>query len=428
VDTGVTKRTVIEILVVALVGGGFALGAQFLPAVPKVIVGNRTWTVAWAGPPENAAAGGPQVTSAFPDGRAHGQTLRQVVSLSLGGDAFRVRFTNQYGDVPLELSHLTVAPALGSGAIDKSQMHTLEFNGAPVAFIPVGAESTSDPVPMSVPAGDHLAISISVFGTSPSPTLHQFAGMTSWISAVGSGDLTRVADGSRFPIRTTADFWLATVEVLNPPGAVHAVVALGDSLTDAYFLTDNDQTWPEIVQGRLASDPATSNLGMINGGIVANTVTDVGCTDCGDPMTDRVVRDVVDLPGVDCAVVFGGTNDIGRGASAAAVVHGLATILGVLHAHHMCAIGVTIPPRDEGSYGWVERTMDPVRRAVNGWLRGTHSFDALVDADQILTDPAQADRIAPQYSADGTHLNDAGRAALAAAVPLAALAGSTSKP
>jgi lysophospholipase L1-like esterase len=57
------------------------------------------------------------------------------------------------------------------------------------------------------------------------------------------------------------------------------------------------------------------------------------------------------------------------------------------------------------------------RIAVNAWIRG--HFDAVLDFDAAVRDPARPDHLAPAYdSGDGLHLSPAGYRALAAAIPL----------
>jgi lysophospholipase L1-like esterase len=420
-------RTLIEVVVVAGVASGLAVAGVSLRPPPKLVVGTRQWFTSWAQPAEDAAAGGPQVTNAFPDGRAHDQTLREVLTLSLGGQALRIRFTNQYGDAPLRITAAAVAPALGNASIDAGQSRRLTFNSALITTIPPGAQATTDPINVPVGSGQEVAVSFAVFGTSPSPTLHQFAGRTSGISPPGSGDLTARSDGSGFTIHTTAEFWLATAEVLDPAGSAHDVVALGDSQTDPYLLSDGDLTWPELVRRQLEGSPATAGIAMINGGLTGNTVTDVNCDICGEPIMTRVIRDAVDLPGVATAIILAGTNDISRGATATEIVHGLASVAAILHAHGIRAVAMTIPPRREGAFGWKTATMDPVRRSVNGWLRAQKDFDALVDIDPLLADPGHPTRINQTFfRSDGIHLSPEGEARVASALPLALLSRATS--
>jgi lysophospholipase L1-like esterase len=55
---------------------------------------------------------------------------------------------------------------------------------------------------------------------------------------------------------------------------------------------------------------------------------------------------------------------------------------------------------------------------VNAWLRGAGAFDAVLDLDAAVRDPADPRRVrAGLHDGDGLHLNPAGYATLAAAVP-----------
>jgi lysophospholipase L1-like esterase len=69
---------------------------------------------------------------------------------------------------------------------------------------------------------------------------------------------------------------------------------------------------------------------------------------------------------------------------------------------------------------------ESVRQATNSWLRSANAFDALIDWDRVLRDPASPTRLNPAYnSRDWLHPNDAGYQALAAAVPLGQLTALT---
>jgi len=59
------------------------------------------------------------------------------------------------------------------------------------------------------------------------------------------------------------------------------------------------------------------------------------------------------------------------------------------------------------------------RAAVNRWIGTSGEYDAVIDFDAATRDPADPLRLRPAYdSGDGLHPNDAGMAAMAAAVPV----------
>ncbi len=59
------------------------------------------------------------------------------------------------------------------------------------------------------------------------------------------------------------------------------------------------------------------------------------------------------------------------------------------------------------------------REAVNQWIRTSGEWDAVVDFDRAVRDPAHPLRMLAQYdSGDHLHPNDAGMQAMANAIPL----------
>ena len=62
---------------------------------------------------------------------------------------------------------------------------------------------------------------------------------------------------------------------------------------------------------------------------------------------------------------------------------------------------------------------DTLRRQLNAWLRTDSPFDAVIDLDTALRDPADPSRMAADYdSGDHLHPGDAGNRAMAEAVDL----------
>ena len=54
------------------------------------------------------------------------------------------------------------------------------------------------------------------------------------------------------------------------------------------------------------------------------------------------------------------------------------------------------------------------RQAVNHWIRTSRAFDAVIDFDKAIRDPASPTRMLPSYdSGDHLHPNDAGYQAMA---------------
>ena len=59
------------------------------------------------------------------------------------------------------------------------------------------------------------------------------------------------------------------------------------------------------------------------------------------------------------------------------------------------------------------------RQAVNAWIRTSGAFDAVIDFDAVVRDPADPVRLLPAYnSGDGVHPNDAGYEAMANSIDL----------
>ncbi|HEX7690723.1 MAG TPA: SGNH/GDSL hydrolase family protein, partial [Burkholderiaceae bacterium] len=92
------------------------------------------------------------------------------------------------------------------------------------------------------------------------------------------------------------------------------------------------------------------------------------------------------------------------------------------------AVAGTLPPFEDALAGTPlaaysrPAAKDALRRRVNDWLRATDVFDAVVDFDAVLRDPAHPARLAPAFdSGDHLHPGDRGNAAMADAVDLGAL-------
>ena len=83
-------------------------------------------------------------------------------------------------------------------------------------------------------------------------------------------------------------------------------------------------------------------------------------------------------------------------------------IVSRVKARGLKVIGVAIIPRHnrppmENNTGW-DDAKTRVRRDVNQWIRTKASFDAVLDFDRVVQDPANVDLLYPPFNCgDGIH-------------------------
>jgi hypothetical protein len=80
----------------------------------------------------------------------------------------------------------------------------------------------------------------------------------------------------------------------------------------------------------------------------------------------------------------------------------------------------TIAPFEGASPdGFHSAEKEALRGRINDWLRASRDFDAIVDIDAVLRDPARPTRLLPAYdSGDHLHVNAEGNRAAAALLQL----------
>jgi lysophospholipase L1-like esterase len=140
---------------------------------------------------------------------------------------------------------------------------------------------------------------------------------------------------------------------------------------------------------------------------------------CGPPAPERLDRDVLSVPGVRAVLLLEGTNDIGGGdnappAPAAQVIEAMRSIAARLHARRLRVIGATVLPMCNAAGSEKELT----RLAVNQWITTSGTFDAVLDFDAVLRDPADPTQMVADLRTDCYHPNAAGDALLGRSIPL----------
>ena len=112
-----------------------------------------------------------------------GNTLRQVVQVSIGGKQLRVRFSNVFGTNPVVMNSAHLALSAGRSAIKTRTDEALTFLGSPSVIIPAGEAVVSDPFDFDLAPLSDLAVTIDFGGTSAAVTGHPGSRTTSYLQA-----------------------------------------------------------------------------------------------------------------------------------------------------------------------------------------------------------------------------------------------------
>ncbi|MGH7619564.1 MAG: SGNH/GDSL hydrolase family protein, partial [Gemmatimonadaceae bacterium] len=90
------------------------------------------------------------------------RTIRQIVHVSIGGGALRIRFTNEYADRPLVVGSVHVALRDTGSVIRAGTDRVVTFGGRPGITLRPGAVMFSDPMTFALPQLSDLAITMFV--------------------------------------------------------------------------------------------------------------------------------------------------------------------------------------------------------------------------------------------------------------------------
>ncbi len=387
--------------------------------------GGHGWVAGWAASPQ-VATPGTLAAAGFDD-----QTVRNIVFMSVGGDAVRLELTNVFGASALEIGHVTVAVAGQGAAAVPGTIHQVTFRGSASFRIPAGAQALSDPVAMRVRPLQDLAVSVYLPGQTGPATLHSDAQQVNWVSA--TGDHAADQDASGFTIQTQSWYYVSGV-IVRSPSAGGTVVAFGDSITDGFGSTIGaNARWPNDLARRLDALRGRT-LSVVDEGISGNRVlNDALC--CGVNAEARFERDALDQPGVRDIIFLEGINDFGFSAlppnplidpvtdvSAAQVIAAYEHLIAQAHDRGLKISGATLLPFQGAAY--YTAAGEAKREAVNAWIRTSGAFDGVIDFDKLMRDPANPLAMNPAYdSGDHLHPNDAGYQAMANAISLRMLGG-----
>jgi len=338
-----------------------------------------------------------------------------IAHTSIGGRRVRIELSNAFGSAPLVIGAAHIALRDTESAIIPASDRALLFAGHPTAWIPPGATEISDAVDMDVPAFSDLAVSIYIPDTAATDTMHAVGLHTTYVSKEGDATgASTMADATT----TQSFYFLTNVDVAAPPSAA-AIVTFGDSITDGAVSTPNtDHSWPSFLARRLAASGG-ANIAVLNQGISGNRLLRDGA---GVNALARFDRDVLAQPGVKWLMILEGINDIGLSSASDPVtsddlIAALKQLIERAHEHGMKVIGGTLTPYEGAAY--YRESGEPIRMAVNQWIRSSGAFDAVVDFEAATRDPEHPKQFRPGFNnGDHLHPNDAGYQAMADTIDL----------
>ena len=371
------------------------------------------WVGTWTAAPAPAESG------AFAN-----HTLRMIPRVSIGGSRLRVRISNAYGTRPLAIGAASVGLRSAGPALVPGSNRRLTFGGETSATVAAGAHFVSDPVELAVVPLSDLAVSLHLPEDLPASfgITGRYARQTNYISPPGD-----FASAEVMPVGRLTDDWffVCGIDVVAPQ-ATGAVVALGDSLTDANISThDGHHSWPAQLARRLMARPRGRPMAVMNQGLGGNRILhDIR----GDSGLRRFDRDVLAQPGVTHTIIMLGTNDLRNRwrkpeeeVSAAQMIAGLKQFAVRGHARGIRVMAATLTPFENETFlpGAWNPKREAIRQEVNEWMRKSDAFDAIVDFDRALRDPDHPPRMLPIYDCgDHLHPSDLGYRTMGDAIDL----------
>ncbi|KQV51060.1 MULTISPECIES: SGNH/GDSL hydrolase family protein [unclassified Duganella] len=355
------------------------------------------------------------------------QTVREVVRTSVGGEQVRITYSNRYGAAPLVIGEARLAATRGEASRAASSQQDgsgvqLTFGGQRGVTIAPGQTATSDAASLPIAARQRLSISTWLPQRTALATFHWGAQQTAFVAPGNLAAATALPAAQAMTGRT----FLSAVQVAGP--ARLAVVAFGDSITDGNGSTpDLDLRWPDQLAAR-ADGVAVANAGISGARLLSDGM--------GEKAAARFEHDVLAQPGVGTVIVLLGINDIGwpgsafapqeAPATASAMIAGYRKLISAARARQVRIVGGTLLPFEGALHGTpysghYSPAKDKVRHEVNDWIRHSGEFDATIDFDQLLRDPAHPTRLRAGFdSGDHLHPSDAGYAEMARAAALVA--------
>lgn len=359
------------------------------------------WLTTWATAPQLV-----EPNNLPPEPGLSGNTLRQIVRVSVGGKQVRLRFSNKYSTDSLSVKAVSIAVPLDSSNVNASTIKSLTFDKKNNFTIAPGSDIYSDEMNFDLKPNSLLSITIYYDKVTKSVTGHPGSRTTSFIV---KGNQTNTAEFKN-PVKTDHWYSLFNIDVKTEEPS-YAVAIMGNSITDGRGSGTNRQNrWPDIFSQRLLANNDTKNISVLNFGIGGNCVVRGGL---GPTALDRFDYNVLNQQGVKWLIILEGVNDLGGTRSAEdaekrveELIAAYQVMIDKAHANGIKAYGATILPFAKSFYDKPFRI--EAWKKVNDWIRNSGKFDAVIDFAKLMQSENPEVILNDMHDNDYLHPNEAG--------------------
>ena len=329
-------------------------------------------------------------------------SLRQIIKISIGGEKFRIKLSNRYGNDSLEIKSLSIAKSKGNGQIELSTIKNITFNNNEFISISKGDEIYSDIFDFELSSSSEIAISLFLGKVPSNLTGHIFSITNSYIEKGNK------INEENFRSDNKIEHWIfiTNIEVVSTK-KLNGIVCFGDSITDGRFSSvDKQERWPDFLFKKLQNE--NIDIAINNQGLSGSFLTTNGL--------ERFERDVINQNGVKYIIVFYGINDITKlNKNENDIIKAFKTMIEKAHKANLLIYGATLTPFK--GYRLYTEERNNIRIKVNDWIRNSkqkkEGFDEIIDFDLIIRDRDDINKVKNDYnSGDGVHFNSLGYEAM----------------
>lgn len=333
-----------------------------------------------------------------------GNSFRQIVQVSIGGETIRLKLSNEFSNGTTEIKSVDIAIAKSAGAssdIEESTKKTFTFNGSQSVTMSAKGMVTSDPLSFHLNPRDNVALTVH-YGSCNNNNItgHPSSRTTSYLVSGNTSNFTNA-------VKTEHWYNICGLDVQTTDPTTCSIAVLGNSITDGRGSTTNGQNrWPDVLSKQLLANNATKNIGVLNFGIGGNCVVAGGL---GPAASQRYARDLFQ-EGVKYIILYEGINDLGYAGNGVTTANNIIKIFKqIISEAHQRGIWVyvsTITPFKGNSYYTTDH--EAGRQAFNKWVReSTNEFDGVIDFDAIVRSTSDPEQMNSSFlfENDYLHLN-----------------------